>query len=77
MDAGTSETQIKQDLESTFTGYKIFQWIKNDIRDKEVYTSVEKSGYFDKNGNKKQQSELDDFEQKIMEIKDYLFESKN
>lgn len=74
LDKGDSEDQIKADLETTFSevGYKIIQWNKEDIRDKEAYASVEKTGYFDSNGEKKTGTGLDDFDVKLAEVIDYL-----
>lgn len=72
LDFGADETVIKRDLEANFPNYKIIQWNKNDIRDKEVYTSIEKTGYFDKDGNKKAVANLEDFDAKLTEIKTYL-----
>ncbi len=72
LDSGTTETAIKQELETNFQSYKILQWNKNDIRDKEARPSVEKSGYFNKKGIKKTPADLDDFNQKLVEIKQYL-----
>lgn len=53
-------------------GYQIFQWNKNDIRDKPVFTSIEKSGYFDVDGKLKSEDQLDDFKAKLNSIKDYF-----
>lgn len=72
LDFGTTETAIKTELEGLFPTYKVLQWNKNDIRDKEVYTSVRKTGYFDKDGTKKEVGDLDDFDVKLTEIKTYL-----
>lgn len=72
LDFGANETVIKTQLETLFPTYKILQWNKDDIRDKEVYTSVEKTGYFDKDGTKKTATDLDDFNVKLNEIKTYL-----
>lgn len=72
LDNGRSESLIKDKLEKKFPNYKIIQWNKNDIRDKEIYTAKEKSGYFTKDGTKKEPKELDDFEQKIEEVKKYF-----
>jgi predicted ATP-dependent endonuclease of OLD family len=72
LDGGESEKKIKEDLESIFSEYKIIQWNKNDIRDKKVYSSAEKEGYFDEDGKKKAEAELDDYDSKLKEVKDYL-----
>lgn len=72
LDNGESETKIKADLESSFPGYKILQWNKSDIRDKKVYTSQRKDGYFNEDGIKKEASLLDDYESKITEINQYF-----
>lgn len=72
LDYGTSEQAIKTDLEQNFTDYKIVQWNKKDIRDKKVYTSTEKIGYFDENGNKKAVADLDDYDTKLKEVTNYL-----
>ncbi len=72
LDFGTNETTIKQDLELAFPTYKIIQWNKGDIRDKEPYTSTEKIGYFTSTGIKKATGDLDDFETKLTEIQVYF-----
>ena len=72
LDKGNGEDKIKTDLEASFPDYKIIQWNKDDIRDKTLYTVQEKSGYFKTDGSKKDSSELDDFDIKIMEIINYL-----
>ena len=73
IDAGTEETKIKAELDADFPGYKIVQWNKSDIRDKTfVKNPPDKEGYFDGAGKKKQPSNLDDFDQKIAEINNYL-----
>lgn len=72
LDGGENEKNIKKDLEDNFPSYKIIQWNKNDIRDKKVYTSIEKEGYFNEDGKKKAEPELDDYNTKLKEIKDYL-----
>ncbi len=72
LDNGASEAAIKTDLEASFPAYKVIQWNKDDIRDKEVYTSKPKDGYFKNNGVKKDVNELDDFEQKISKINQYF-----
>jgi len=72
LDAGTDETAIKAGLETKFPEYKIIQWNKEDIRDKEKYESKGKIGYFDKEGKKKTAAELDDYAVKIKEINEYF-----
>lgn len=72
LDKGESEDNIKKELESLFPEYKIIQWNKNDIRDKESFTTQEKVGYFTTDGQKKTPEALDDFNTKIEEIKNYL-----
>lgn len=72
LDSGASEVAIKAILEAAFPDYKVVQWNKEDIRDKQSYTSVTKEGYFDKNGNKKSVDQLDDFEEKIDQINTYF-----
>ena len=72
LDSGSSESAIKTELERDFPNFKIIQWNKNDIRDKDAYTATEKTGYFKKDGIKKDGAELDDFEQKITEINQYF-----
>jgi len=72
LDSGESETQIKAELEQLFNSYKIIQWNKNDIRDKEPHSFTKKDGYFNKDGNKKTDLELDDFNEKLQELKEYL-----
>lgn len=69
-----NENTVKTQLETKFNsfGYKILQWNKNDIRDKTSYTTEEKTGYFTDKGKIKDNSELDDFEQKVSAIKDYF-----
>jgi predicted ATP-dependent endonuclease of OLD family len=73
LDKGADEDDIKADLEVNFPSYKIVQWNKNDIRDKEIYTATEKTGYYDKDGKKKDVASLDDFETKLETIRAYLF----
>ncbi len=72
LDAGESELAIKADLMASFPEFKTLQWNKADIRDKVVYTSVAKEGYFDSRGNKKLAQELDDFDVKVEEMKVFL-----
>lgn len=72
LDNGESEKGIKKVLEEKFTQYKIVQWNKNDIRDKEKHISEEKDGYFNKKGDKKDETLLDDFYDKMKEIKEYI-----
>lgn len=72
LDKGGKEDQIYSDLIGTFSGYKIIQWNKNDIRDKEAITSLEKQGYFTSEGKIKPEDELDDFSAKINDIKEYF-----
>lgn len=72
LDGGESENKIKVELSAAFPTYKIIQWNRNDIRDKAVFTSTTKSGYFTQNGEKKDPQDLDDFDEKIAELKAYL-----
>jgi predicted ATP-dependent endonuclease of OLD family len=74
LDNGTSEFEIKSGLEADFSGsgYKIVQWNKDDIRDKDQYTSTVKNGYFTAEGRKKNPEDLDDFESKVLEINQYF-----
>ncbi len=72
IDKGENEDAIFSALCKEFADYKIMQWNKNDIRDKESLTTVAKSGYFDSDGKKKPAALLDDFESKIKEIKGYF-----
>ncbi len=74
IDGGTDENAVKADLESSFseTGYKVVQWEKADIRDKSVYSTTEKEGYFTNRGIKKSPDQLADFETKLTEIIQYL-----
>lgn len=72
LDAGESETAIKNDLAQSFPEYKTLQWNKEDIRDKEVYNIKAKQGYFNNRGVKKGLGELDDFGERIDEMKMYL-----
>lgn len=76
LDGGESESEIKTDLEKCFSdvGYKIIQWDKEDIRDKEEYTSSSKDGYFDNFGDKKLSPDSEDFDQKISELNIYFLE---
>ena len=66
-----NETTIKNDLTEKFQDYQILQWDKNDIRDKDSHTSVEKQGYFTKEGKIKQQDQVGDFDEKIGLIKSF------
>lgn len=78
LDSGKSESKIKNNLESKFSPqYKIIQWNKEDIRDKERSIIKEKIGYFDKNGEKKNPNELDDYDEKIEELNEYFDDKTN
>ncbi|MDD2907038.1 MAG: AAA family ATPase [Candidatus Gracilibacteria bacterium] len=72
LDSGESEGQIKTELETLFPEYKVIQWNKGDIRDKEAYTSKVKEGYFDIRGRKKDAGNLDDYDEKIEVINSYF-----
>lgn len=72
LDAGKEELKIKEMLEKKFSDYKIVQWNKEDIRDKEKYESKEKNWYFDKKWIKKDEKQLDDYYTKINEINLYF-----
>ncbi len=72
LDYGASESAIKTDLQSSFPEYKIIQWNKEDIRDKEKYESKERVGYFDKDGLKKDAKDLEDYDEKIKQINEYF-----
>ena len=72
LDCGESESTIKGNLEKKFPNYKVFQWNRNDIRDKKSCNTKAKIGYFRENGEKKGSEDLDDFEEKIIKIKEYL-----
>jgi predicted ATP-dependent endonuclease of OLD family len=67
-----NENTIKEDLEGKFPDYKIFQWEKDDIRDKDILISKPKSGYFTKEGKLKPENELGDFRKKIQLVKDFF-----
>lgn len=70
LDSGSAELEIKNELTSIFPNYKIVQWNRADIRDKGQITTKEKIGYYTKDGVKK--SDLDDFNTKLTEIKNYF-----
>ena len=74
LDAGVDEDSIKNELETNFTDveYKVIQWNKEDIRDKERYEQKRKTGYFDRSGVKKPSGQLDDFDERIEEINSYF-----
>lgn len=74
LDNGASESSIKTELESNYSdlGYKIVQWNREDIRDKEACSSSEKNGYYTKNGIMKAKDDLDDFSDKIEDINTYF-----
>jgi predicted ATP-dependent endonuclease of OLD family len=72
LDNGDSEKALKEALEKDFPNYKIIQWDKEDIRDKETQESKKKNGYYLKDGTKKDKPELGDFDQKINEINKYF-----
>lgn len=72
LDAGSKEEEIKSALVEDFPNYKIVQWHKEDIRDKEKYDTKKKNGYFDKHGKKKDSAELEDYHDKIDEINKYF-----
>ena len=71
-----NENTIKQRLENEYesTKYKVVQWNKADIRDKESYNFSAKEGYYTKDGELKPEEELDDFHQKIDSISTYFLE---
>lgn len=71
LDAGEEESKTKASLKEMFPDYKIIQWDKEDIRDKEPHTSEKKEGYFDAKGVKKN-TDSDDFDAKIEEINQYF-----
>ena len=70
LDFGIDETKIATELKSEFPEYKIVQWNREDIRDKESKVSKVKAGYFDINGNKK--ADTGDYEEKITEVVNFL-----
>jgi predicted ATP-dependent endonuclease of OLD family len=72
IDNGCSESEIKNDLDSKFPDYKIVQWNKEDIRDKEPREIKKKVGYFDAEGKKKEEDELDDYYEKIDMLNQYF-----
>lgn len=72
IDAGESETATKAELERNFPEYSIQQWNRGDIRDKEVYSSTEKVGYFTSRGAKKSEDDLEDFNDKLTTINSYF-----
>jgi len=72
LDMGESESQIKASLERDFPEYKIVQWQKEDIRDKDEYRSKAKKGYFTTKGEKKSAEELDDYDEKIRILNEYF-----
>lgn len=72
LDKGTNEDAVFSDLTLAFPSYKIAQWNKNDIRDKLAVTTTVKEGYFTEDGKKKDESQLDDFNLKIDDVKTYF-----
>lgn len=70
LDKGDVEDALMATLTAAFPDYQILQWDRNDIRDKVAHTSQVKTGYFDANGNKKE--DLGDFEEKITAMRDYF-----
>ncbi|MCA1404626.1 ATP-binding protein [Ensifer sp. IC3342] len=72
LDMGESESQIKASLEQDFPQYKVVQWEKEDIRDKEEYRSKAKNGYFTTKGEKKPAEELGDYNEKIRLLNEYF-----
>lgn len=75
LDNGEKESEHFSKLKEIFCNgvcdYKIIQWNKNDIRDKEKISKEGKIGYFTKDGELKSAEQLDDFEAKIKEIIEY------
>lgn len=65
MDNGTEELKVKATLDKKFSKYKVVVWNRNDIRDKKVYTSKVKTGYFTAKGKIKPKADLDDFHDKV------------
>lgn len=62
-----NENAIKKNLESNFKHYKVVQWDRTDIRDK-ANADKDKIGYFTDKGEKKKDSELGDFNEKINQV---------
>lgn len=75
LDGGEKEKRIKEELEGVYPEYKIIQWDRNDIRDKEKDGQLIKTGYFDKNGKKKDHDDLGDYPHKIEQINKYFFDT--
>lgn len=84
LDGDVTES-VKQPL-AVFTSYKVVQWSKLDIHDKSGYfpmkangmpdeskKSLPKDGYFTEKGEKKDKSELKDYDKKINTINKYFF----
>lgn len=70
-----NENDTKREIEEKYGAkYKIVQWHKNDIRDKEERKSLKKEGYFNKSGTLKDtsQDQKSEFNRKITEIKEYF-----
>ena len=73
-DHGNSEQETLEKLKRKHPTYKFFMWNKEDIRDKVDLSTgaIIKEGYFDRHGNKKSANELDDYNEKITMINEYL-----
>lgn len=85
IDKGDKEDAVVEELRSEFPNYRIFQWGREDIRDKSGYCGLghdgnpdlsklcpSKEGYFTKEGKKKAPDQLDDYDEKIAQINDYF-----
>lgn len=83
IDKGSDEDVVFEELARLFPDYYIVQWDREDIRDKEGYCPLDdagqpmlskqhlrKNGYFDKNGNKKQ--DTGDYDLKVQQINNYF-----
>ena len=76
LDDGEQETAIANTLRAAYQEYKIVQWNKEDIRDKkdEASGQLVKEGYFDEHGRLKPEEQLDDFYEKLDQVKEYFNE---
>lgn len=76
LDNGEQETAIANTLRTNYPEYKIIQWNKEDIRDKndEANGQLIKEGYFNEHGELKPEKQLDDFYEKLNQVKGYFNE---
>lgn len=73
LSSSKNENTIKENLEKKYQSYKVIQWSKTDIRDKESVTLPAKEGYFDTSGQLKTAANRQvDFDEKIKAVIEYF-----